>query len=39
MVLKDRCVTVEEMLVQLGIGEASVYRTLEELRLKKVCAR
>jgi hypothetical protein len=39
MDLEDKLVTVKEMSVQLGIGEASVCRILKQLRLKKVCAR
>jgi transposase len=35
MVLEDRRMTVKEMSVQVGIGEASVCRILKELGLKK----
>jgi histone-lysine N-methyltransferase SETMAR len=39
MVLEDKCGTVKEMSVQLGIREASVCIILKQLGLKKVCAR
>jgi transcriptional regulator of acetoin/glycerol metabolism len=37
MVLEVRRVTVKEMSVQLGIGEANVYRMFKRLGLKKLC--
>jgi hypothetical protein len=39
MVLEERRVTLKEMSVKLGNGEASVCRILKQLGLKKVCAR
>jgi hypothetical protein len=38
MVLEDKHVTVEEMSVQLEIGDAGVCRILKQLVLKNVCA-
>jgi hypothetical protein len=35
MVLKDRCATVKETSIQLGIREASVCRILKRVGLKK----
>lgn len=39
LVMDDRRVTVKEMSLRVGIGEASVCRILKQLGLKKVCAR
>jgi hypothetical protein len=38
MVLENRCVTVKDISVQLGIGETIVCRILKRLNLRKVCA-
>jgi transposase len=37
MVLEDKRVTLKEMSIELGIGEASVCRILKQLGLKKLC--
>jgi hypothetical protein len=37
MVLKDRSVSMKEISVELGIGDASVYRILKQLGLRCWC--
>ena len=39
LILADKRVTVKELSLQVGVGEANVCRILKQLQLKMICAR